>query len=82
MRVSEKQIQWTSHISEIFKLNFDGSMMMNKSAFGLAINNLNEIIKKVTSKHLCNTLIIIIECIVLRYDVLAIRNNGFLNLRM
>ena len=44
--MSEKQIQWTSQISEKFKLNFDGSMMRNKSAFGLAINNYNEIIKK------------------------------------
>ena len=65
-----------------FKLNFDGSRVESKSASGWVIRDSNGIIKMAACRHLGNTSIILAECLALRDDILAAKNNGFVSLEI
>ena len=56
--------------------------MENKSTLGWVIRDSNGTIKIVTSRHIGNPSIIIAECMTLRDDMLAAKNNRFLNLEI
>ena len=58
----EKWIRYIPPINGIFKLNFDGLRIQNRSSSRMVIRDSNGTIKMATSKHLGNTSIIIAEC--------------------
>ena len=78
----EKWVHWIPSIYDRFKLNFDGLRINDTSALGWVIRNSNGIIKMVGCKHLGKSSIIIIECITLRYEILAAKNSGYSNLEI
>ena len=80
--IVEKWIRWIHQINGIFKLNFDGSMINNINASGWVIRDTNGFIKMTGSIHLDNASIITVECVALRYGVLAAILNGFFNLEI
>ena len=63
-------------------MNFDGSRVESKSASGWVIRDSNGIIKMAACRHLGNTSIILAECLALRDDILAAKNNGFVSLEI
>ena len=63
-------------------LDFDGFRIKDVSVSGWVIKDSNGIVKMNGNKHLSNALIIIAECITMRDDVLAGRDNGFLNMEI
>ena len=67
----EKLTHWIPPISANFKLNFDGSRVENRSAWGGVIRDSNGIIKIATSRHMGNASIIIVACMTFRDSVLA-----------
>ena len=81
-RVVEKLTHWIPPISGNFKLNFDGSRVENRSAWGGVIRDSNGIIKIATSRHMGNASIIIVACMTFRDSVLAAKNNGLLNVEI
>ena len=60
--IVEKQIHWIPPINEIFKFNFDGSKVENKTTLGWVIGDSNGIIKMTISRLMGNTSIIITKC--------------------
>ena len=62
----EKWIRWIPHINGRFKLNFNGSKIHNTSVLGWVIRDSNGIIKMVACRHIGNSSIIVVECMVLR----------------
>ena len=71
-----------SFVNNRFKLNFDGSIVQNISVLGWVIRDSNSIIKMVACRQIGNSSIIVAECMVLRYDILAVKKKGFLNLEI
>ena len=63
-------------------MNFDGSRVESKSALGWVISDSNGIIRMAACRHLVNTSIILVECMTLRDDILAAKNNGFVSLKI
>ena len=63
-------------------LDFDGFRIKDVSVSGWVIKDSNGIVKMNGNKHLSNALIIIAEYITMRDDVLAGRDNGFLNMEI
>ena len=49
---------------------------------GWVIRNSNGTIKMASCRHLGNASIIIVECMILTDDILAVKNNGFLSLQI
>ena len=70
-RMMEKWICWIPPINNRLKLNFDGSRVQNISALGWVIRDSNGIIKMAASRHIGNSSIIVVECMVLRDGMLA-----------
>ena len=81
-RIVEKWIRWIPLINGRFKLNLDDSRIKNKSTSRWIIRDSNGTIKMVASKHIGNASIIIAKCTTLRNGMLAVKNNGFLNLEI
>ena len=54
-----------------FKLNFDGSMMKNKIVLGWVIRESKDIIKMATCRNVGKSSIIVVEYMILRYDILV-----------
>ena len=77
-----KWIHWIPPIYDRFKLNFDGLGINDTSALGWVIKDSNGIIKMAGCRHLGKSSIIIIECITLRYEILAAKNSGYSNLEI
>ena len=78
----KKWISWIPPINGRFKLNFDGSTIENKNTSRWVIKDSNGTIKMVASRHIGNASIVIAECMALRDDMLATKNNKFLNLEI
>lgn len=47
-------------------------------ASSLEIRDSNIVIKVIVSRHMSNASLIVTKCMILRYDILAARNNRFL----
>ena len=61
-----KWIHWIPPINNKFKLNFDGSRVQNISALRWVIRDSNDIIKLAACRHIGNSSIIVVECVILR----------------
>ena len=77
-QIVEEWIRWISPINGKFKLNFNGLNIENKSISIWVIRDSNNTIKMVVSRHISYTSIIM----VLRDDMLTVKNNKFLNLEI
>lgn len=77
--VVEKWVRQIPPISRNFKLNFDGSMVKNRSVSRWVIRNSNGIIQMIANKHMDDALIIITKYMTFKDGVLVVKNNEFLN---
>ena len=71
-----------SPINNRFKLNFDGSIVQNISVLRWVIRDSNSIIKMAACRQIGYSSIIVVEFMVLRDDILAVKKKGFLNLEI